>query len=601
MQGQEALVLDDGHGTSLVQTLTTGDPASLTQQLSGTPQAGSGYYSPYIGAAIDIARIMDSFHTAQYQYIPALAIARNDQLALVLNTAPSFHAPLSVLVAAMPAIEAPEPPPLEPVDPKATYCLEKPGLVLPAQGAPLAFSTAYARDLVLRLKRDKGDPVDVPLKLDAQLGGLVVDPSGLAPDRLSGVVDAEVHGEWGFEPFDGPSFQVRSARPDQWKIAADDAQSLIIGRDDTVRLSAPEAACVESVSLRLSSGQTHPIEWKLTGADEITVTLPLKDAQPGPVTVMVKQYGLADPDATALDVFAQAGQLDRFTFHAGELGGVLKGARLDKVKSLNLGGARFSPDSLTTANGADTLTMVTTDTQAAQALKVGEQLTAKVALDDGRTASLRVSVDPPRPDISLISKSIGPEGPAPGPRIELGDKDDLPQGATLAFSLRANGAMSFSDHATIEIAGADGTTLTTLTLTSGLVLEDAHVAVATLDTRKALNASAFGPLLFRVVDGANVSDWRPLATLVRLPQIREVRCRADHGDACQLSGGDLFLLSAVSNEPSMGHPVEVPEGYTGFDLTVPHPRLGELYLKLHDDPAAVDRLVIAGKTPAAPH
>jgi len=38
----------------------------------------------------DIARIFDSFHTAQYQYIPALATASGDQLALSLNTPPSF-------------------------------------------------------------------------------------------------------------------------------------------------------------------------------------------------------------------------------------------------------------------------------------------------------------------------------------------------------------------------------------------------------------------------------------------------------------------------------------------------------------------------------
>jgi hypothetical protein len=97
MQGQDALVLNDGHSTSIVQALTAGAPADLVQQLSDTPKAGFGYYSPYIASVVDIARIMDSFHTAQYQYIPALASEQDDQIALELNTPPSFHNPKSVL------------------------------------------------------------------------------------------------------------------------------------------------------------------------------------------------------------------------------------------------------------------------------------------------------------------------------------------------------------------------------------------------------------------------------------------------------------------------------------------------------------------------
>ena len=77
-----------------------------------------GYYSPYIASVLDIARIMGSFTTAQYQYIPALASQHGDQLALTLNTPPSFHDPKSVLVAALPAVEQPQLPPLHAVNPE---------------------------------------------------------------------------------------------------------------------------------------------------------------------------------------------------------------------------------------------------------------------------------------------------------------------------------------------------------------------------------------------------------------------------------------------------------------------------------------------------
>ena len=43
-------------------------------EASYTPQLSYGYYSPYIGAVVDVARILSTAHTAQYQYIPALAL-----------------------------------------------------------------------------------------------------------------------------------------------------------------------------------------------------------------------------------------------------------------------------------------------------------------------------------------------------------------------------------------------------------------------------------------------------------------------------------------------------------------------------------------------
>jgi len=49
MQGQEALILNDGHSQSIVEALTAGPAGDLAMQLSYTPQASYGFYSPYIG------------------------------------------------------------------------------------------------------------------------------------------------------------------------------------------------------------------------------------------------------------------------------------------------------------------------------------------------------------------------------------------------------------------------------------------------------------------------------------------------------------------------------------------------------------------------
>ena len=88
MMGQESLILNDGHSTSIVEALTSGPGSDLAMEASYTPQLSYGYYSPYIASVLDIARIMDSFHTAQYQYIPALASARGDKLLLTLEYRP---------------------------------------------------------------------------------------------------------------------------------------------------------------------------------------------------------------------------------------------------------------------------------------------------------------------------------------------------------------------------------------------------------------------------------------------------------------------------------------------------------------------------------
>jgi hypothetical protein len=602
MQGRESLVLSDGHSASIVEALTSGPASDLAFALSSTAQAGSGYSSPYIASAMDIARIMESFRTAQYQYIPALATEQGDQLSLELNAVPSFHNPKSVLVVALPAVESPQMPPLHPVNPKEVYCAERTELVLPAEGAPLTFATGYAHDMVLRLKGKDGKFLELPVKADAEKGGFVANTAGLSPSNFGDILDGSLHGYWGFEPYNGPEFRLQNAHPQHWQLAGDEQQSLIAGRDSTVHLVAQEAACVDTILFQQASGKPEKAEWKSPEPNEVVVTLPLKKTKPGAFTLLVKQFGSKEADAVHLEAFAQPGHLDSFTLHAGDLSGVLKGSHLGEVKALSLSGVSFKPAASPLTGGVDELSLAATDTKAAEGLKAGDTATAKVTLKDGRVLSLETTVASPRPRVTLIGKSVQPPATDSTGNIQLGDQDELPQNALLTFSIHAQAPAAFSGDEKIEVGTVHGAYLATLTLNNGLTLEDSQVALASLDTGKAFASSASGPLRFRIIENDVPSDWQPLATLVRLPVLRDLKCPDESDRPCKLTGSNLFLLNSVSNNPQFDHPVQVPEGFPGYALTVPRPTAGQLYIKLHDDPSVVNVVLFpADKQPLPPN
>ncbi len=166
-------LLDDGHGTTVAAALSNGPGSDLINQASYTQMAGAGLYSAYVGAVVDLVRLMSGLHTAKYQYIPAIAFPTGDALNLRLNTPPSFNDPKSVIVIGLPAIQAAVPPPLRPADPKIITCLLKPGVTLPVEGAPLVFSTSFAHELVLHLD-GPGPGTDIPVTADPYQGGLVL-------------------------------------------------------------------------------------------------------------------------------------------------------------------------------------------------------------------------------------------------------------------------------------------------------------------------------------------------------------------------------------------------------------------------------------------
>ena len=606
MQGGESLILNDGHSTSIVEALTSGPATALAMEASYTPQLSYGYYSPYIASIIDIARIFSSFTTAQYQYIPALATQRGKVLALTLNTPPSFHDPKSVLVTALPAVEPPQLPPLHAVDPQQSLCIRKTPLVLPVEGAPLVFSTEYAHGMRLRLVGSDGRTVELPATADAPQGGFLIDTRPIGQADLGSRVHATLHGDWGFVPYAGPTFELQDARTEGWSVATPGEAAVIVGRQDTIHLTAPSVNCVADITVRDAVGTVLATDWKTVQPNQVRVKLPLEDTPPGPLTVIVKQYGSFAAPSVPLEGYSEPAGLDGFTLHAGDTQGVVTGSRLDEVAGLAIDGVTFRPGALSTQQGVDRLTVTAEDPAAAAKLTAGQSGLARVTLKDGRVLTLQSVIAAPRPGVTLIAKGVYLPGTHTPTHIQLAGNNEVPQDAQLTFSVRAKTPSLFDRSESIEVATADGAYSTTLTQTNGgITLENQSVAIATLDPARAFGPSAFGPLQFRVIDNGVSGAWQPLATLVRLPQLRTLVCPATAKLACKLSGADLFLLEAIAEDPAFRHAVQVPDGFPGYALPVPHPKDGRLYVKLRDDPAVINIASVAERqlppppTPAA--
>jgi hypothetical protein len=594
-QNTDQLVLEDGHSQSMVTALTSGAGADLIGQLSTTRVAGGGIYSPYVGAVVDVARMLESFRTAEYQYIPALALPKQDELNLKLNNAPSFHKPMSVLVIGLPTAEAAPLPPLRPVNPNEVFCLQKPSLVLPVVGAPLVFSTSLAHDFVLQVKSKSGQGVDLPATADAARGGFVIDTRKLRDATLDSDASGTLRGYWGFQTFEGPSFRLRNARPMKWTIPSADQTALVVGRDDMLHLQSDDAACVDHITVKDQQGKEISATWKPLKPGEVEVRVSLKDETAQPVTIWVKQYGLAESDEVPLQTYSEAGHLDEFHIYAGDREGILKGTRLDEVASLELSGVPFTPSGLSRADGKDELRLVAPDA-AATILHESGVLIAHVALKDGRSLDTPATVVSPRPKVALISKSIDP-GPTAS-AIHLGSQNEVPQDGKLSFLLRTEIPAAFPRSEKIEVGAEDRSFGALLSLDEGnLTLEDPQSVLAELDPLKSFGRSAFGPLRFRpVLADGRTGDWQPLAIVVRLPSLTEVHCPDGPGDQCILSGSNLFLIDSIASDAGFTHSVSVPLGFVNTSISVPRPTGPFLYLKLRDDPLVVSVGTPEGKT-----
>ena len=146
----------------------------------------------------------------------------------------------------------------------------------------------------------------------------------------------------------------------------------------------------------------------------------------------------------------------------------------------------------------------------------------------------------------------------------------------------------------IEVATSDESFSVLLSVADGtLILRDSENFLAVVDPNKALGPSAFGRLRFRPVQADGMKgDWQSLATLVRVPVLKELRCPESADKPCQLSGTNLFLIDSVGSDQQFTHTAPIATGFIDSTISVPRPAGSHLYIKLRDDPSATNTVVL---------
>jgi hypothetical protein len=480
------------------------------------------------------------------------------------------------------------------IDAAQEFCVGKPFLLLPADGAPLVFATELAHNLVLHVETKTGPSVDLPAQPDAMRGGFLVETKALQSADLPTEVTGILRGAWGFHSFDGPHYRLRTAKPAQWTVASKDASALIVGREDTLHLQSADACCVSELKVHDEQGKALDTEWKATKPDELEVKVPLQKTSSGSVTMVIKKFGLREADEITLHTYAEAGRLDSFSIHSGDADGILKGTRLDLVDSLEVNGLRFAPQGLTRAHQQDELKVTTQDASARTKLHPGDSIVVHVSLKDTRVLDLKTEVESQRPAVSILNKNVQLDQSPSSPVVHLGSPDELPQDGRLHFFLKAQVPETFPATERIEVATADESYRVQLNFKDGsLTMQDSKTLFAVLDPMKLLGPSAFGPLKFRPVTSDRMDgDWQPLVTLVRVPNFKGMRCPSESETQCMLRGDKLFLLDSVSTDPDFTNSVPVPEGFVQDELAIPVTKGKTLYIKLRDDPGTVGTVTL---------
>jgi hypothetical protein len=607
------VLMDDGHGQSIAEAVSTGPASDFANSASYTSPAGGGLYSAYVGTLIDLVHLVSLLKTAQYQYIPGLSFPQDSTMNLKLNTPPSFHNPKSVIVIGLPAIQKAVLPPLHAHSPSQMECMLAPKLVLPVDGAPLVYSTSYTHDLVLHLDRTD-HPKDIPLTPDAFEGGLIKakeedrKPLDARPDpvkkdvKLASQTDVTVTGQisgyWGFDHFDGPQVTLQQVDGKDWKIVS--KTPLMAGQDEKFTLNGDGTACVEHIKLANDGDdKAKPIDVGFAPTkdgdkivkDSLALDAQLKEVKPGGYSLEIQQFGAKDPAKVPLTAYNADLKLDQVKIHAGDNKAELMGSGAKDVVSVQIGDQTFTP-----AGKPENDNSVNLEAKAGVSPKDGSEAEAK--LKDGRTIKVKISSEAARPTLQLVKFTATPAEEQGALPVKLSGKDDIPLDGKLTFVVQTKEV--FPRSQTVEVATADGSVKTMLSLASNnLVLQDEHTAVATLNPLKAFGQSAFGKLAMRPVAADGTSgEWTALGVLVRTPKIAAIQCTTADAPSCKAAGSNFFLVQAFSGEKDFSKPVEVPTGYADGSFTVPTPADGTtLYLKLRDDPNEVATVTLP--TPVA--
>lgn len=610
------VLMDDGHGQSVAEALSSGPASDFANSAAYTQPLGAGVYSAYVGTIVDLIHIVGVLKTAQYQYIPGLSFPEDASINLKLNTPPSFHNPKSVIVIGLPAIQKTILPPLHPHVPDQVSCLLVPKLALPVDGAPLVFSTSYAHDIILHLNRND-HPKDIPLTPDAFEGGLIKakeearkpledpkPPTDKKDVKLGSPTDITVTGSisgyWGFDHFDGPTVTLQQVAGKQWKIVTKDP--LMAGQDAKFTLDGDGTACVQKIKLANDSdpGKTQDVNFKPVTddgklkKDELALDVSLKEVKPGGYSLAIQQFGDANNAKVPLTAYDAGIKLEAVKVHAGDDKAVLTGAGLKDVVSVQIADQSFAP-----ADKGNTDTSVNLQAKAGVSPKDGSDATVK--LKDGRELKVKVATEAARPGLQLLKFTATPAEQQGSIPVTLGAKDDIPLDGKLVFVVQTKDV--FPRSQTIEVATADGSVHTTLSLASNnLVLQDEHTAVATLNPLEAFGESAFGKLAMRPVaaDGTP-GDWTGLGVLVRTPKISAIQCTTSDAPSCKAQGDNFFLVQSFSGAKDFSKPVDVPTGYADNSFAIPTPSDGTtIYLKLRDDPSQQATLKLPTPVQKAP-
>ena len=592
-EGREALVLSDGRDVSLVQTLTSGVPADLVQQLSATPKAGLGYFSPYISSAMDIARLLDGFHTAQYQYIPALMLpdADRDEVRMMLNTPPSFYNPKSVMVAALPPISPPPHPAFALAEPTHNACLAAPGAVLPLEGVPIAFATAFAQDLVLRVSDGADRSQEIPVRLDPVAGGLVPTGTGKPPARPLLAGTAHLTGRWGFDSFQGPDAAVELGAGSEWKPPADPADLPVAGTRADLILTGEGGDCLEGAELTPTDGKALPLEVHARSRRSVTLSLPASSTAPGPLRIALRFRGQAEPVVVQTRVYAPLPTVRAVDYHQGDRFALVQTDAPALIQSVTLNGQALTadPEANPAATGPRPFTLPGPWSGTAPA--AGERLEVSLVLTDGRVLHRTDTVGAPRPAAAVVSRAVTPPSDSGPIRIYLGTGEVAPLGSVITFALRATDPKALSARTTVQVSADGGQTVTTIGRSSGLVLVDAVNALVKVDTGALFDRSTHGPLLYRLVANGMEGDWQPVVTLVRLPRMTGYACTRGPQARCRITGESLVQFLALSADETFQTHTDVPVDLTAPEIEVPGSGTSRtLFVKLRDDPATAYRL-----------
>ncbi|WP_213806765.1 hypothetical protein [Granulicella sp. dw_53] len=611
-QSSAPVLLDDGHGQSIAESLSTGPSSDFINAASYTQPGGAGLYSAYVGAVVDLVHLVTLMHTAQYQYIPAISFPQGSTLNLKLNAPPSFHKPESVIVIGLPAIQKTKLPPLHPHDINQVACLLQPRMILPLEGAPLVFSTSFAHDLVLHLNRT-GAATDIPLTPEAFEGGLIVakekqreslqdtkrhDDSAAAAktDVKIGTssdltITGTVRGYFGFDSFEGPTLTLQQVDGKNWKIVGD--TQLLAGQDNHLTIKGDGTACVEHIALSNNKDKDVEVTFKPAGTNEgkdanntLDLEVPLKKVQPGGYSLAIQQYGSSDKNNVPLTAYTGDIHLEGIKIHQGDNKAILTGAGLKDVVSAQIADQAFTP----APSGNDDKTV---HLDAKAGVSLGESKDATVKLKDGRTMTVKISAEGARPALTLLSFNDTPTQQSGAIPISLGMKDEIPISSKLTFVVQTKEV--FPRTQTVEVSTGSGLVHTSLSIAaSNLILQDEHTAIATLNPLTAFGQSAFGKLQMRpVAEDGTSGDWTSLGTLVRTPQITVIRCTTPDAPTCTVEGTNMFLVQSFGADKDFAKPAEVPTGFAESTFSVPTPADGKtLYLKLRDNPDAVATMTL---------